>query len=349
MTTLMLLLLSTVTVSVSTAGPYVIYRERSNTCIVYPSGGDDTANIQEAFDLVTAKGSGRVQLVAGEYTVNEEIVVVNFDGMFTGAGASRTTLKTTDREDWPHRDEQYFPTVASVFLFYQNDMEERTIQISDMTVEVHAIADPYGMFFGLNVFDIYGYVDGVVTEDETPLNTVLARVKIYGDTANDWPFVNTVNPFQVGGEPHVDGGWIFEPIKGSHTVKNCYFDTLGGAVKYNSVKGKIDVKQNIIKDCFAGIVLYFCDTVDTPKREIKFNKISGSGSPPFAGIVFWGSNSFEVKYNLIVNGYIGIDIWMSDDIQVKCNYLDGNVLDLSWDEDGDITWKNNKYTTKSWS
>ena len=346
----LLLVLTTSIPLVSSQNSYLEYNETTNTCTVYPTGSDDTINLQEAFNLVTANGKGRVKLVEGEYTVNEEIVVINFDGRFMGAGQGKTILKTTNRDDWQHRDVTYFPEVASVFLFYQDDVEERTIEISDMTVEIHATTDYYDMFFGLNVFDIYGCVDGYITEDETPLNTVFTHVKIIGDTADDWPFVNTVNPLQVGGQPHVDGGdWSFEPIAGTHIVKNCYFDTLGGAVKYNSVNGKIDVKNNVIKDCYGGITLYFCDTVDAPKREIKSNKIYGSGAFPFAGISIWGSNSFEIKHNKIEDGYTGIDVWMSDEILIKGNLIDGNDLDLSWDMDGDITWKNNKYTTKNWS
>jgi parallel beta-helix repeat protein len=340
-----ILLLSINLIPVSALPPEVIYNEGSNTCTVYPSGGDDTLNIQTAFDMISSEKKGRVRLVAGEYILSDEIVVVNFDGIFTGAGQSKTILKTTDTKIWPHRDVTNFPEVASVFLFYQDDMEERSIKISDMTVEIYATTYDYGGFFGLNVFDIYGCVDGIVNYDETPLSTELKDVKVVGIPDVRWPFTNVVNTFQVGGEPSISGGWNFEPIIGSHVVKNCYFDTVGASVKYNSVNGKIQVKNNVIKDNLVGIWLYFCDTVDVPKREIKNNLIFGSF---WDGISIWGSNSFIIKNNEIHHCDIGINMWGSDNNLVQKNILYDNALDLSWDEIGDNTWKNNQYDTKNW-
>jgi parallel beta-helix repeat protein len=313
---------------------------------VYPTGVDDTANIQEAFDLVTANRAGKVKLVTGEYTVNEEIVVVNFDGSFVGAGQRKTVLKTTYREDWPHRDVEPFPVVASVFLFYQTDMAQRRVRICDMTVEVHATTYDYGGFFGLNVFDIYGNVDGEVTSDMTPLDSMLKRVTIIGDTAEAFPFTNVVNTFQVGGEPHLDGSdWSFEPITGTHFVVDCLFDTVGASIKYNSVNGEIYVSYNEIKDNLVGIWLFFCDTTDAPIRRIRNNEISGSN---WLGMAVWGSNSFKIQYNSISDGDVGIDMFGSDGNRVKNNVLGGNNLDLSWDQAGDNVWKNNVYDTQSW-
>lgn len=343
---ILIVLISAISISVSSANPNVEISDSSNICIVYPTGGDDTANIQEAFDLVTADGVGRVKLVTGEYTVNEEIVVVNFDGSFIGAGQGKTILKTTYRDDWPHRDVDPFPEVASVFLFYQTDMVQRRVKICDMTVEVHATTYDYGGFFGLNVFDIYGNIDGEVTSDETPLDTMLKRVSIIGDTAEAFPFTNVVNTFQVGGEPHLDGSdWSFEPITGTHFVVDCLFDTVGASVKYNSVNGRIHVNHNEIKDNLVGIWLFFCDTTDAPIRKISNNEISGSN---WIGIAVWGSNSFKIQHNSISDGEIGIEMWGSDGNRIKNNILSGNNLDLSWDQTGDNVWKNNVYDTQNW-
>jgi parallel beta-helix repeat protein len=343
----LLLVLTTSIPLVSSQNSYLEYNETTNTCTVYPTGSDDTINLQEAFNLVTANGKGRVKLVEGEYTVNEEIVVTNFDGMFTGEGKRKTTLKTTSRDDWPHRGEPNFPEVASVFLFYQKDMDERTIIIADMTVTVHATTYDYGGFFGLNVFDIYGCVDDEFSEDETPLNTVLKRVRISGDTAPDFPFVNTVNPYQIGGQPHVDesNNWSFEPMAGTHSVYFCEFDTVGCGPKYNSVNGDIAVKFNIMKDTTVGAWLFLCSPIDVPQREIKYNIITGA---TWMGLGVWGSNHFDIKYNVVIHSETGIDMWGSEGNLVKGNHFNDNNLDLSWDQEGDNIWTDNYYKTKNW-
>ena len=57
-----------------------------------PTGVDDTANLQCAFDTVVAVGPGaKVQLVEGTYHMRQ-IVVNNFQGAFIGAGAQKSVL-----------------------------------------------------------------------------------------------------------------------------------------------------------------------------------------------------------------------------------------------------------------
>jgi len=61
---------------------------------VRPSGGDDTANIQAAFDKAIAAGPGStVRLSAGHFHMNN-ILVDGFKGCFTGAGMHRTVIDT---------------------------------------------------------------------------------------------------------------------------------------------------------------------------------------------------------------------------------------------------------------
>ena len=343
----LVLIISSFTLVKSKANSDLEYDESTNTCIVYPTGSDDTDNIQEAFNLVTANGAGQVKLEPGEFVIDREIVVINFDGMFDGSGMEETVICTTSRDDWPHREEEYFPEVASLFLFYQTDMEERSIKVSDMSVKVKATTYDYGGFFGLNVFDIYGCVDGEFTDDKTPLNTMLKRVRISGYIAHDFPFVNTVNPWQVGGQAHVDedNNWSFEPITGRQSVIFCKFDTVGGGPKYNSVNGNINIKYNTIRNAVVGTWLFFSNQDDGPLREIKYNIISGS---IWMGIGVWGSNDFEIANNYIINCDTGIDMWGSDNIDINSNFCMCNRMDMAWDQSGDNTITDNYYSTKSW-
>jgi len=64
------------------------------TFVVTPSGADDTAALQQAFDAAVAAGPGSaIKLTAGKYYTNE-ILVDGFDGCFTGAGMARTVIDT---------------------------------------------------------------------------------------------------------------------------------------------------------------------------------------------------------------------------------------------------------------
>ena len=64
------------------------------TFVVAPSGSDDTAALQQAFDAAVAAGPGSVvKLTAGKFYTNE-ILVDGFDGCFTGAGMHRTVIDT---------------------------------------------------------------------------------------------------------------------------------------------------------------------------------------------------------------------------------------------------------------
>ena len=62
------------------------------TFYVHPSGGNDTANIQAAFNAAVKAGPGStVQLSAGHFYTNT-IFVQNFNGTFRGAGQGKTCI-----------------------------------------------------------------------------------------------------------------------------------------------------------------------------------------------------------------------------------------------------------------
>ena len=62
----------------------------ATTITVTPSGGDDTAQIQKAFDKAVEAGPGStVRLTAGHFYTNN-ILVQNFSGCFKGAGEGET-------------------------------------------------------------------------------------------------------------------------------------------------------------------------------------------------------------------------------------------------------------------
>ncbi len=83
--------------------------------LVEPSGGDDTANLQAAFDLAKAAGPGAtVQLAPGEFTVYM-MEIENFDGYFKGSGEAETIIGTfADQDCQPWIDRGRYPAAAQV-------------------------------------------------------------------------------------------------------------------------------------------------------------------------------------------------------------------------------------------
>ncbi|MEM6539470.1 MAG: hypothetical protein AAF668_17305 [Pseudomonadota bacterium] len=64
---------------------------------VSPSAGDDTENIQCAFDEATARSLKEVRLTAGDFTVSSQIFVESFEGSFAGQTTATTVIRVEER------------------------------------------------------------------------------------------------------------------------------------------------------------------------------------------------------------------------------------------------------------
>jgi len=367
--TLIALTLSTASLPFTFSSDYVVYDPGSNVCMVHPTGGDDTSNLREAFEKVIASGfGGEVELVEGVYTISEEIVVVNFDGWFHGAGKNKTTVENAYTENWPHRDVEYFPEVASLFLFYQTDNLTRTLKFSDMTIKVHGKTYEYDGFTGINCIDVVAYVNGD-KEDfyMSEINTVLERMHFEGETLDTWHAYNVINTFQVGGEFVLTDTWYFKPISGVHIATDCTFYNVGQALKYNSNNGNVTLQNNIIENIVFGIsrwdpgnyankgtffivdnkisggILELIWLTNSEKTVIERNTLSGSmfGS----GIYCSGSDYNYIHDNQIKDcGGTGIFLEESTKNVIVGNVLADNTVDMSSDGYGVNCWMNNDYT-----
>ena len=368
--TLITLTLATASIPFGFSSEYVIYDPGSNVCVVHPTGEDDTSNLREAFETIVAGGfGGEVELVEGVYTISEEIVVVGFDGWFHGAGKDKTTVENTYTENWPHRDVEHFPEVASLFLFYQTDNLTRTLKFSDMTIKVHGKTYEYDGFTGINCIDVVAYVNGDKENFYTSeINTALERMHFEGEPLDTWHAYNVINTYQVGGEFVLTDSWYFKPISGVQTVTDCTFYNVGAALKFNSNNGNVTIRNNVIENVvFAvsfwdagdyadkGVSLTSDNTIsggildmvwlsDSENTIIERNKISGSmfGS----GINCWSSD-----YNYILNNEItgcggsGISLGESTKNIIVRNVLSDNTMDMSSDGYGVNFWMGNDYTS----
>ena len=94
------------------------------TFVVAPSGVDDTAALQQAFDAAVAAGPGSVvRLTKGKFYTNE-ILVDGFDGCFTGAGMHKTVVDTLRGLD---------PALPGVKLVMDPDDETGTMPLAGWT------------------------------------------------------------------------------------------------------------------------------------------------------------------------------------------------------------------------
>lgn len=86
-----MIITNTPTLSAEGCDPAYVTQD-GNTIIVQPTGVDDTANLQCAFETAVATKPGiNVHLFAGDF-YTEQIVVNDFQGNFTGAGPENTKI-----------------------------------------------------------------------------------------------------------------------------------------------------------------------------------------------------------------------------------------------------------------
>lgn len=115
---------------------YVAFDPATNTWTVSPTGTDDTANVQCAFDeAVASKSESVVRLTEGWFYTNK-IVVAGFNGTFKGAGQDLTSvdvLRGLDPEaggvevDFPEKG----AAPAHLFRFL-----DPVVTISDFTIDI---------------------------------------------------------------------------------------------------------------------------------------------------------------------------------------------------------------------
>jgi hypothetical protein len=224
----------------------------SPTYVVSPSGGDDTANIQAAFDAAIATGKkSTVKLTAGQFYATN-IIVQNFDGVFKGAGKDLTKIDTlrgldpnlpgieliqTDPED----PSTLYP-FSIWFLFEDSD-----IKICDLSFEITALnpAEPYQAFYWeftdvSNVVRIAGHS-----------NSIFKSVGFKGYEGN-------LGGCVIGGREQFNepGGYMVsaDPVYGKHKIYSCLFEDTGTSfVVAGLVDGSLRFRRNTLNNVYTGI------------------------------------------------------------------------------------------------
>ena len=190
----------------------------SQTFIVRPTGVDDTANLQAAFDAAVAAGPGSVvELAEGHFYLSEPVVVNDFSGTFRGQGSSRSVIHLRPNTLFGLLHEPPPGVVESPMMFfmvYHQDgaalrWESMGFDLVGKTEPWHHpfIPDPYWMDFLWPI-----WVEGV--NGIRDVDTVWWDLRIKGDE----------------GPSYVMGGNAASVIRrylaGTHRVTNCHFDTM---------------------------------------------------------------------------------------------------------------------------
>ncbi len=122
---------------------------------VYPTGDDDTVNLQQAFDLALAAGPGStVRLAPGNFRIGF-IEVWDFEGYFKGAGQDVSIINSLENMDCqPLLDKNQYPALVYFVRGYP--------RISDLSFHITPYAPclPYNMgvhgpdWLGTNIFPL---------------------------------------------------------------------------------------------------------------------------------------------------------------------------------------------------
>jgi len=247
--------------------------QSGNTFTVMPTGSDDTANIQCAFDEAVAAGPGAtVELIEGTYHT-AQIVVRDFVGSFRGAGMNKTVVQNllkyevnVTEDDFFNREPSEVLKWPTIFAFVDhiddpNDPDNDNVlnvSVSDMTIR--AMGDPNDSnpdnrptdgwsIFGLPT--LYELAHAIVVLG-TETHVVAKRMLVEGQEANGtlygYNLINGIYPQgDFGGTPGI-------PMKGSFIVSHSTFRNLASGVPFGSVTNyRARFRHNTFENVFTGV------------------------------------------------------------------------------------------------
>lgn len=159
---------------------------------VLPTGTDDTANLQCAFDAAVAAGaSAEVRLVAANYHT-AQIVVYDFLGKFSGAGANNTVIYNLPRLPVAV-DFTYSPPSAEnpwpdLFVFVDGDY-------SITKLAIHIVGDepvePWSIF-GIDLYEMGGAIIFTGTDTHIAIDQVVIQGEVKEPSATGYNLMNGI-------------------------------------------------------------------------------------------------------------------------------------------------------------
>jgi len=300
--------------------------QHSRTIAVFPTGVDDTANLQCAFDNAVAAGTA-VQLEKGVY-FTRQIVVNNFRGTFTGAGAQESILTNLPNLYVTPVNVIYAPPSAanpwpSLVSFADGDF-----LVADIGIKITGTAPTTGWtIFGLPT--LYDLAHGFAVVG-TNANAVFSRVDVEGQYAPN--FVANYNLYNGIYFEAIAGG---PPISGLFVVQDSIFQHLGSAAPVASVAdASVFIVRNKAKDVFDAMDAF--GLINT-RYEFAFNTVEGAtfggylyDGPTGVGIADLYSTSSEILVaNNSFSGQYGVYLDSTFQGGTVCQVLRNNFPNVS--------------------
>jgi hypothetical protein len=288
------LTLSVSTASASSACDPAFLTMIQDEIIVSPTGIDDTANLQCAFDEATAGTT--VRLLPGTF-ITQQIIVHDFHGQFTGAGDSRTTIVNLPEmfvtpvgfyEQLPS-PERPWPTLIA-FL-------GGNFSISDLAIHITGANPTTGWKYTDDIDEPVNYrLAHAITILGSEANVEISKILISGERVDNPDY--GLNLF-IG----VMANGNLEGYSGSFRVLNSSFMLITNPIRVMAVSNtSVVISHNQI-----------------------FGGVYGTWGTGFT------DSSLEISHNKIQN-YIGIYLSAPEESMDSGNtfLISNNVLDTDW-------------------
>ena len=291
---------------------------------VAPTGVDDTANLQCAFDAAVAYGAGaQVKLVEGTFYTGQ-IVVYDFQGVFSGAGMDRTLIYNLPNLYVTPEDYYINPPSAEnpgpiLFTFVDGDFN-----ISDFALYI--VGDT-----PTTEWTIWGFSPAFrelaagIHINGTESNANVDRILIEGEFMESGMFgYNLINGVFIEGfigEPPL-------PISGNFSVQNSIFRrTSSGTPLANIADAHILISHNTYEE-----VTFAMDGGTFTNSYIEF---SHNNSDAVIGVDFYDfyapmdiGSSFVFRNNSF-RGYMGIALEQTFGEGNQCLIIGNNLQQLT--------------------
>ena len=292
-----------------------------------PSGGDDTAMLQDALTYGASHPGCTVQLAAGTY-LTSQLFAQDFHGTFKGKGMDVTIIQalpnlevSQDQPVWknPPSLENKYPMLI---LFFGGD-----IRVSDMTIRANEITPLAGWYDYLGQPEAFTWLWSILEfMGESTMNVVVTRVAIegaYDESQPAWDHYNSSAGVEIDPYPPLEVEFPGQ-LSGTFRISASRIDTVAQGIAAAVLRdarftiGGSPSEANLIQNCEFGV--WFID-LDSSTVNSSFNDVSVVGPFGYGGFVvfqFWSHpvetpSSFLFHDNRIkATGAYEDGIWLVD-------------------------------------
>lgn len=304
---------------------------------VTPTGIDDTANIQCAFDWANDLGPGKtIYLTAGTF-YTAQIVVNDFHGSFRGSGADKTVIVNLPNLYVTRENTFSNPPSATNPLPYLFSFFEGRFVIADLAFHMDGhdgnmtTGWEQPLFDGSGVITVYEMVAAIVIGG-SEADAWLTRLLVEGEPLeNSLTGYSAINGIYFGGLYGATWPMLAPPLSGSYRLTHSTFRALGtGSPIFNLKDASVLISHNTYEDAFA--------MVDAAVLMDSTVEIASNKGDAFFGAYFWNFNlvedtgtSFVIRNNKFANT-IGVLFEQSFGAGTTCLIKSNNfrqILDTS--------------------